>query len=443
MRALNSSSPTESAGSRSSTGLPVTAAGLAALTGAAVARQGAFHIDESVVVAVGAAILAAVGLTAAADRSARRVLAAVAALAGWWLLSSARGGRWSSFLPMGAGMIGFAAAFVVIRGLTEPARRTSCLILAGIGSAAAVTGLVGVAFRLFPVAARAENTWRVSTTVTYANASGLLLAMSLLVALGLRQDTPLPRVLVCLCTAGLIGTQSRGAVIALVAGAGFVPWDKWRSAAPGVFGGAAAGLAVVAASPPTVYRPVAAVIVLGAVTVASAIAALSASTSWLRIPGLRRAGAALALAAIVAVVVVRHGTISRRITLADRTPEWSAAFHQWTSHVLLGAGADRPLLISAPTQTYAAFAHSEYLQVLAGSGLIGGVLLMIVAVTLAFAVRRHDELASSAAGALMAFAAAGLFDFDWHVPAVALAAGWAAGVASPSAGHRGVDLLAR
>lgn len=417
-------------------GLTATGAALAALTVVAVARQGAFHIDESMVVAAGAAILAAVELATSADRPARRVLAASTALAGWWMVSAAGHNSWSSFFPMGASVIGFAAAFLVIRGLPELPRRQSCLILAGICSATAVTGLVGVAFRIFPLAARAENTWRVSTTLTYTNASGLLLAVSVLVALGLDQDSALPRVMVCLCTAALVGTQSRGAVIAVLAGAGFVPWSRWRSAAPAVLGGAAVGLAVVATSSSTVDRSVAAATVLGAVILAVAVSGLSAPTSLVRASWLGRAGTVSALIAIVAAAALKHGTISRRVTLADRTPEWSAALHQWTSHILLGAGADHPLLLNAATRTYAAFAHNEYLQVLASSGLVGGLLLTIVAIAVAFAICRRDELASSAAGALVAFAVAGLFDFDWHVPAVALAAGWAAGAASPVISHQ-------
>src|ERR1019366_4974181 len=84
--------------------------------------------------------------------------------------------------------------------------------------------------------------------------------------------------------------------------------------------------------------------------------------------------------------------------------------------------------------TYAFFAHNEFLQIAAGAG-IAGVLLVVLAVgTIASTARRFDTLSSCAAGAVVAFAVAGAFDFDWHLAALGLLGGWVAGLACPPVG---------
>ncbi len=99
---------------------------------------------------------------------------------------------------------------------------------------------------------------------------------------------------------------------------------------------------------------------------------------------------------------------------------------------MLGVGPDRPLTLDAATQTIATFAHSEYLQVLAGGGVVGEVLLVASGVAVVTALSRRDPLAVAGSAAVIAFALAGTVDFVWQLPALALVAGWAAGLAARS-----------
>ena len=113
----------------------------------------------------------------------------------------------------------------------------------------------------------------------------------------------------------------------------------------------------------------------------------------------------------------------------DRSVEWSAAIHQFESSPLVGVGPDRLLQFHAADGTYAHFAHNEYLQVAADTGIAGLALLLLVGVALARVVRRVDVMTSCAVAALVCWGVGGAFDFDWHLPLVGLLGGWVTGLA--------------
>lgn len=416
--------------------LPATVAALAGLTVVAIVRRGAFHRVDALVVAAGAAVLLAMGVSRS-GRPSRLAAGAAVAFAGWWLIAAGNHGEWGAFLPLGASAVAFAAGVTVTSRLSCTARAVAAQILVGLIGLTSLSGLTAVAFRLFPFAARAQNLWRVTTPLTYANAAGLLLAMGLLLAVGLDQGSTLARVSVCLCAAGLAGTQSRGAAVALLVGAVFVPLHAWRQALLPLAAGIAAGGAVVATSPamiqPSESGPVVAVATVAAVAVALSSPRLRrAWRPWMRYP------AGLAMAGGIAIGAdAMHHTIAARLTLADRSPEWSAALRQWVSSPLFGKGPDRPLLLDSHTLTFASFAHNEYLQVLAGGGLLGGILLLAAIGAVIAAAHRYDTLSSCCCGALVALAVAGFFDFDWHLAALGLIGGWIAGLAIPPEADRG------
>jgi O-antigen ligase len=150
-----------------------------------------------------------------------------------------------------------------------------------------------------------------------------------------------------------------------------------------------------------------------------------------------RRGAIAAAAGGVAVagagVAVSHAALARRVltsaSLFDRSPEWSSAYHQFLSAPWLGVGPDQLIPLLGSHGSFAHFAHNEYLQVADGAGVIGVTLLLLAAVAVARSVRRTDVGTSCALGALVAFALCGAVDFDWHVPAIALMAGWVAALA--------------
>src|SRR2546429_293603 len=85
------------------------------------------------------------------------------------------------------------------------------------GGVAAATGWLGVAFHHTPWALVDQGLWRAASPLTYANATGALLAAGLLLALARQSIRPSPALAVasCVLTTGLAATMSRGGLIAL------------------------------------------------------------------------------------------------------------------------------------------------------------------------------------------------------------------------------------
>ena len=413
--------------------LPIAFVVLAAVTVAEVIRQGAFYPPDALTVVVASLVLIVVSTATGIDRPALRVTLSIGALAVWWLVSARRVGATGSFLPLGAGMLGFLAAFLVVRRLTPGLRPAAAQVLALIGAGTAAVGLWASVGRRAPLAMPAQGLWRLSTTLTYSDAAGLLLAMCLLVSVALDTGRRHVRIEIALCMAGLVATQSRGAFLAAVVGACFVPRSVLRSARWPLGAGLLAGLVVVGTSPGDARQPLA-----GLLAVVLVVAAGFRRRPDHR-PRVSRRGAAVivvvAVIGAVSVVVALHTPIQRRIALdstADRVTEWHAAVDQWRSSPWLGVGPDQVLRFHAVDGTFARFAHDEYLQVLAGAGVVGELLLLAAVGTVAISVRREDDRSSCAVGALAAFAVAGALDFDWHLAALCLVGGWVAGLAGPA-----------
>ena len=419
--------------------LPIGLVVLASVTVVEIVRQGAFYPADAFAVAVVSLVLIVSSLVVGVDRRALGVVVAVGACAAWWMVSAERHSEPKSFLPLGASMLGFLAAFLVVRRLGLPVRQFAAVLLATIGAGAAAIGLAASLGRRFPLAMPAQDLWRLSTTLTYADAAGLLLGMALLVGLALDPGRWYLRADVALCAAGLVATQSRGAVLAAVVGLLFVPWSATRAWTRPLLAGLAAGLVVVGTSSGPATQPWAAaavgVVLLGGVV-----------RLPIRLPRLtpRRALVTVgcAVVAVVVVVAALHTPIERRIELnstGDRMTEWTAAADQWRSAPWLGVGPDALLRFHAVDGTFAHFAHNEYLQVLADAGAVGALLLLASAGTVVAAVRREDVLTSCATGALVAFAVAGALDFDWHLAALGVVGGWVTGLAGrprPDPGER-------
>ena len=393
--------------------------------------MGGFWLRGAVVVGVGVlVVLSAMAWAGRVDRATALVLASSGALAAWWLMRATATGRALSFFPFGVSVVGFGAAFAAVRPLTQQQRQIATVVLASVGALEALVGFYGITMRSTPLAIADQGLWRLASTVTYSNAAGLILAMSLLVALGLNERWWYARGLVCVCVAGLLATQSRGALLGAACGMLFVPLARYKVMWVPMACGAVAGVVAVATSTSTRPEPVVGVALVLCVGAGAALRPVPVvwATRW-RV--LLAAASGLVLAGIAAVAL--HAAVARRLftsaSLFDRNPEWSSAYHQFLGAPWFGVGPDRLIPILGRNGSFAHYAHNEYLQVADDAGVIGLLLLAVVAVVVAKSVRRTDVATSCALGALITFAVCGAVDFDWHLPTIALMGGVVAGMA--------------
>ena len=395
-------------------------------------REGGFWSADAFVVAVLSIVVLVAGFVLVPpDRRSALLVGGILLLALWWLVRAATAETLRSFLPLGASMLAFAAAFVAVRPLVGRARDTAALGLASLGAAGALTGFAGLVWRWYPLAIPSQNLWRISTTLTYSDAAGLVLGVCLLVAMGVQLCPPLARVAVCLCAGGLLATQSRGAYVAVACACLLVPWRRYVRLAVPLAAGVALGAAAIASSPDNAAVPWLAVVVV-ATSAVSALSSLDLS-SWRASPVTRVAVIVIAVALVAVAAAGLHHEIGVRALAPsdqDRSTEWSAAFHQWRSDPLVGVGPDRLLTFHAADGTFAHFAHNEYLQVAADAGAVGLALLLLTAAAAIRVVRRFDLLSSCATAALVCWAVGGAFDFDWHLSFVGLLGGFCLGLAA-------------
>jgi hypothetical protein len=394
-------------------------------------RQGGFWHSDAFIAAAGSLALLVAAITRSFDRRALFVVGALGALAFWWGVRAGMAGSLSTVLPFGASCLACASAYAVLRPLGGQSRQLAGLGVACLGAAAGLIGFAGLIWRWFPLAMPAQGLWRLSSTVTYSDAAGLVLGICLLVALGVDRYPWLVRLAVCLCAGGLLASQSRGAYVAVACGLAVV---SWRRAAPllvPLVAGTALGVVAVVTSPHPGAVPW-----LGAAVVA-ALAISSVPTARLRTaaldPRVRMAAVYLVLVGLLVAVVLLHHEIALRALApsdGDRSTEWTVAWHQWGSAPILGVGPDHVLFFHTPAGTYAKFVHNEYLQVAADAGAVGFALLVAVMITIFKAVRRIDALSSCACAALVCCAVGGAFDFDWHLPFVGFLCGVCAGLAA-------------
>lgn len=395
-------------------------------------REGGFWSADAFTVAiVSLAILIASLVLHRPDPRGLVLVGSVLALSTWWLVRAVTAGGARQFLPLGASMLGFAAAYAVTRTLEGRARQMAGLGVAALGGLGALVGLAGLVWRWFPMAIPSQGLWRLSSTVTYADAAGLALGMCLLVALGVDLAPAFTRVVVCLTAAGVLATQSRGAYVAFLGACLVVPWRRYVRFAVPLLAGVVVGACAIASSPGSRAVPWLGLLVVLAVAVSAA--------PWpnrLTLPprAVTRIGIAMAvlLVALIAAAALHHEIGLRALAPSDqdRSVEWSTALHQWASAPLIGVGPDRLLVFHAADGSFAHFAHNEYLQIGADAGAIGAVLLAITIVAVIRVIRRTDLLASCAVAAIVCFVIAGAFDFDWHLSFVGLLGGWCVGLAA-------------
>ena len=395
-------------------------------------RQGGFWQADALVAAVAAvAVLVAAIVVAPPDRRSWWAIGSIVSLALWWLVRALTSGSEAQFLPLGASFLAFAAAFAAVRPLKGQARDVAALGIACLGAVGALVGFAGLIWRWYPMAMPAQGLWRLSSTLTYSDAAGLVLGVCLLLALGTDLYPVLIRMAVCLCAGGMLATQSRGAYVAVACACCLVPWRRYVQHLVPLAAGASLGLVAIVSSPDTGHVPW-----LGAALVLALIVA--AVAAW-EVPDraigtlARIAIVLLALCGAAALFVVADHEIGLRAfspSDQDRSVEWSSALHQWRNAPIIGVGPDRLLQFHAADGTYAHFVHNEYLQIAADAGIVGAALLACAVLSVIRVARKVDVLSSCATAALVAWAVGGAFDFDWHLTFVGFLGGWCVGLAS-------------
>jgi hypothetical protein len=290
-----------------------------------------------------------------------------------------------------------AAAFLLLE------RRDVARLLAGLLAAIAVVCVWALCLRAFGGAGSydvasvsPDATRRLAEPIGYSNGLGVFAAIGAVVAgaVALRARRPLAAALLLVYVPTLYFTYSRGAWLALVAGA----------------------LAAFALAPPRVPRWVA--LAAGvAVVVAVAVALV-------RVGG--PAGAVRKFSG--APPTVKAGKQRRLLSLSgsSRAQYWHVAWREYESHPWLGAGAggfQRGWLRLRPAPLPVLDAHSLYLETLSELGPVGLLLLaamLAVPLGAALAARTHP-LTAAACGGYVAFLVHAAQDWDWELPAVTLA----------------------
>jgi O-antigen ligase len=243
----------------------------------------------------------------------------------------------------------------------------------------------------------ADATRRLAAPLGYSNGLGLFAAIGILLAVGLALRFRRPLFAAPLVVLGptLYFTYSRGAWLALAAGA-------------------VGGLAL---APPRLPRRV----VIAAAAVVAALLALAL---------VRAGGPGGAIREFSHSAPTVKADKNRRLfslSGSSRAQYWHVAWREVEAHPWLGSGGgsfQRNWLRLRPAELPVLDAHSLYLETLAEVGPIGLALLAALLAVPAFAavIARRQPLAAPAFAGYVAYLVHAAQDWDWELPAVTLAA---------------------
>jgi hypothetical protein len=435
--------------------LPLHVLLVVAALAAAVAGQGGYYPPVRLLVSALAvtALIAALWVHGWQRDEAWPLPAACAALAGWTVVRAALDETVGAALPTVATLGCVVAVTLAVRRADAAQRQLCAAAVLGIGALVAVSGWMGVAWRVRPFAlATDERLWRATSTLTYANAAAALLASLSVLSIAFLVARPrslLRAATTYLLLVGLGATLSRAGLVAFLAGLLVLcvfaeVRAVARQAIPPVLG-AAVAVAGLAPSVPVAAEP------HPVLALSALVAGLVIAVCLTRLPDRIRpvallAGVTVAGAAIVTQIWATQGMAvlnASRATPASptRTESARAAFRLVADRPLVGVGPGRASFtwtLPDGRVVTGRYAHNEYLQVLVELGALGFALLVCVLVAVAVTVRRGRAVASSPL--LWAGATAGLaallvhsgFDFLWQLPVVPLTGALLAGLAGPT-----------
>jgi len=453
------SAETDSARRRTLAGLLITA-----LAGAAFA-QGAFYPRGQAWLAGLLALAGCLALTIRpvalrrrpAGRSRARVgwLTAIAAT-GWPMLAGAWHGQLGSGLRLGLLALAVPITIGCARRLAAPSARMLLDGLLGLGAVLALLGWYGVLRHHVPLAIAGQGLYRAASTLSYPNATGVLLAMLALLGISMSADRrPGRGALLTLLLIGLAATLSRGALLAFAAGLlvlvvglpglvnGLGPRRVLTRLAWPLTGAAIGTLALLPSMPVAAAgKPV---LATGGLLLGLAVGSMPVSEGrWLRWAYGVLAVGALAVAVLRPFPAVTGARLN--VDSPDLWAAWRAGWQIFLGHPLTGAGPGlRSLSWRSPDGVRVfGYAHNEYLQLLATLGLLGPVLLLAGLAAIGALLRRYradpadrvagrpSSMAAAAAAVSVALLASMTLDFTGHFQTLVLTAAAVVGCAAPA-----------
>ena len=164
------------------------------MVAAGIYRRGAFYPTDAFGVAVVSGVLSVIALVRFRDRLSLAATATIGGLALWWFVRSESVHRPAAFLPLGASMLGFLAAWLVVKALDDHDRGRVALALVAVAAVTAAVGIVGVLWRIDPLAQHVGAYWQLATWLTLPAAAAALLAVALVLALALDLRQPFQRI---------------------------------------------------------------------------------------------------------------------------------------------------------------------------------------------------------------------------------------------------------
>lgn len=337
--------------------------------------DGGYYAGSWTWIGLGLAAVAGLRLALGDPYPDRRALISLTALAGLslWMLLSARWGIAGTEASRESGRCAmYAAGLAALVVVARPA--TIRALLAGVLCGGVFLGVLALVERF--ASPRPPDPFQGTLLfgpVGYANALGILVALTLVLAVGF-----------------LLEPAEPGARLALVAAAGVSAAALLLTSSRGAWLATVVGLL--------------------------ALAALRARSRG------RLAAWLVVLLAFCAVAALAAPSIS----MGDRPAYWRAAVADASAHPLVGSGAgsfDDYWLVHRPIAAYVQDAHSLYLETAAELGVVGLALLgCALLVPLATAVaRRREPLVPVAAAAYVTFLVHAGLDWDWEMPATTLA----------------------
>jgi O-antigen ligase len=384
-----------------------------------------------------AALLAgSIGVAASAGRLSARwvrssLVVSLLALGCWAVVRAAAGGAIRPGLGTAAVVLGCAAVFVVVASATASARRWLLWGVLAAGVVVALSGWLGLAWRIEPLALPGSSGWRAATTITYANGAAAVLSCLGVVLVGRLAELPGSVATGLATTIVLVGlgiTQSRAGALAFACGIALVSAGVGiRRVAGALVAPAFGALIALAGIVPSIPHGAPARPGLAAAGLVAGVAATYLLSSRRRV-GFAGSGATAAAAVgivIVGVFIFANAGLGERLAF-DMTERWarsSAAFEQLESNPVFGIGPG-PLWLTWQTGTRTVggwHVHNEYVQILVQLGIVGGVLVLFVLFSAGRMITRYSRALSwEYLGGLLALAVHSAFDFLWHIPVIPL-----------------------